>query len=112
MLTFPLGKEATEWPLRPLREAVAQAGSPFPVTGLPPMQAVRPAQIPLLGNPLPMQATTSLQVRQAVKLQLGQAGIVPVAQSDTVPQASQENSAASQADSTGSQEGQCHTYPP
>ena len=59
--------------------------SPFPVTAPYPKQAARSPQIPLLGQTLPKQATTSLQVRQAVTLQLGQAGIVPGAQSGTGP---------------------------
>ena len=53
--------------------AITRAVPPFLVTVLPPKQAVRPLHIPLLGKALPKQATTSLQVREAVKL-LGQAG--------------------------------------
>ena len=58
--------------------ATTQAVPPsFLMTALPPKQAVRPPQIPLLGKPLPKQAITSPQVRQVVKLKLGQAGKGP-----------------------------------
>ena len=56
--------------------AITQVIPPLLVTVLPPRQAVRPPHIPLLGKVLSKQATTSPQVRQAVKL-LGQAGKTP-----------------------------------
>ena len=55
--------------------------TPLPGRVLPPRQAARSQLIPLQGKALPKQVTTSLQVRQAVKLQLGQAGKLPGAQS-------------------------------
>ena len=58
------------------------------------------------------QVTTSLQVRQAVKLQLGQAGKVPGAQSGTGPSTLPRGTTpASQADSADSWEGNPHLPP-
>ena len=81
------------------------------MTALPPRQAARPPQIPLLGKALPKQGTTFPQVRQAVKLQLGQAKSQVLSQAKG-PSGFSGNSTASQADSTNSWEGNPTPNPP
>ena len=82
------------------------------MTVLPPKQAARPPQIPLLGKALPKQATTSLQVRQAVKLQLGQAGKPQVLSQAKGPPGFPGEQHCPQADSAGSWEGNPTPNPP
>ena len=58
---------------------------PFPVTVFPPRQKMRSTLSLLQRRALPRQVTTSIQVRQAAKLQLGQTGKVTGAQLGTGP---------------------------
>ena len=65
----------------PLRQEAWSTLTPLLGPVLPPRQAARSPLTPLQGKALPRQVTTSLQVRQAVKLQLGQVGKLPATQS-------------------------------
>ena len=67
------------------RQAVVQEGSPLPSDSSSSQAGSKATTNPPAREPLPKQATTSLQVRQALKLQLGQAGIGPGTQSGTEP---------------------------
>ena len=83
------------------------------MTVLPPKQAVRPPQIPLLGKALPKQATTSpsSQAGSQVTARSGRQ-IARHSTRQRALQASQVNSTASQTDSAGSEEGNPTPNPP